>query len=171
MTAARSGVYTVSPGQAPRRIADSTMTLPGGGGTFNGACRTALEGDRVAFVAGLRFNRNGVFTTRDGGLAKVADGSTPVPGGTGSLADIACSVGLDDGIIVFQNEDPHGVFADVGGALTRVAVAGDVVDSKVVEHAYFFGDTTIDAREALVWLDFPGTDADGMYVATFPPTR
>ena len=163
----QQGVYTVARGGPVDLVADTNTSVPDGRAKFLSPCRTALDGDRVAFVEESGFRRGGIYTNRGGGLRRVADTSTPVPGGDGVFTEFNCSVGFDAGIIAFWSKTPDGVFADVGGQLVPVVVEGDVVDGNVVRSTTFGGEEWIDGRDLLVWVDFDGFDDDGYYLATF----
>ena len=67
----------------------------------------------------------------------------------------------------FQSDDPEGVFADVGGALVRVAGAGNIVDGNPVRFTQFRGDTSVDGRTVVLFLSFEEFADGALYGASF----
>jgi hypothetical protein len=123
------GVYIGSvTGGSLFRVVDSTTTLPGGGGTFTEPSATAISGTTVAFYSTTSGSGQGIYTATTGGgsLARMADTTTIVPGGSVPFTSFG-GLTLSGSTVAFQgkNNGPtaNGIYTgDVPtGTLTRIA--------------------------------------------------
>ncbi len=133
-------------------VADRNTAIPveEGAGNFFFFERVALENSDVAFVGGgavtvgsgdqqFLYIEKGVYTVIGGTLARVADRSTLVPGGTGWFSDFG-AVAIDPGKVVFVGfgtDDEKGLYTDFGGSLAQVIAVGDTLGGKMVADVGF----------------------------------
>jgi hypothetical protein len=130
----RFGVYASISGTVTR-IADNTITAPGGTGAFTGfGIAPAISGSQVAFVA-QSSGRIGVYTGSGGTVTRVADTTTAAPGG-GTFSNFSpVTVALSGGRVVFRamtSLGQDGIFTDVTGSIQKVIAIGDVIDGRTV---------------------------------------
>jgi hypothetical protein len=170
----RFGVY-VSLAGTITPVATSLTTPPGGTGAFTSfGAAPAVSGSTVGFY-GVSPGRAGVYEwTQAGGVIKVADTATAVPGGTGNFAGFTLGpsnfpVSLDGGHVAFVGTNSvgqAGVYTDLSGALAKVVGAGDVVGGKTVS-TLTMSDYALSGSSIAVTLRFTdGTQA----IYTFAPT-
>jgi len=82
------------------RIVDTDDSIPDGAGTFSFFAGFAFDGQAVA-VRGFDFSGNmGIYTNAGGPITRVADDTTPIPGGTGSF-EFFSGVSIENGIVTF----------------------------------------------------------------------
>src|SRR5262249_39344929 len=123
-------------------VATNLTTVPGGtGGSFTSFGITpSISGSKVAFY-GASSGRTGIYQwTQAGGLTRVADTTTSVPGGSGtfsgfSLGGSTIPISLDGGHIAFVGLNAigqAGVYTDLTGSLTKVIAVGDTLNGKTI---------------------------------------
>ena len=123
---ANPGIY-VCDGGALRIIADQSVPIPGGVGTFDTPAvrHPSLDGGNVAFVLDTG-TQDGVFAEFDGALRVVADNSTTLPGqhvpGAGPV-----NVSLEGHQVAFF---AGGIFVEVDGSLKKAIDGNDSLDGK-----------------------------------------
>jgi hypothetical protein len=148
----RVGVYTSVSGVIGR-VADNTISAPGGSGTFTSFGITpAINGTDVAFY-GVSTGRTGIYLSSGGTLSRVADTTTAVPGGTGTFTGfLTTGVAVSGGRVVFQGTDSAGktgVYSALGGSIQKVVAVGDVLGGhtltavSISDFAYGGGDTAV----------------------------
>lgn len=129
----RRGIYADVDGSL-QVIADSATPMPGGTGNFDFFGNPWLAGGEIAFRA-LRFAGNaieeGIFAWSEGTLRRVADLSTPVPGGTGHFIGfggtnmLLGTPAIENGIVLFKgtgSDGENGIYkAAADGTITVVA--------------------------------------------------
>jgi uncharacterized repeat protein (TIGR01451 family) len=159
-TPAGDGIFS-DLGGTLHAIATKTTPIPDGTGTFTGFGPPWVWSGVVVFRARGSGGQEGIYAHSGGGLRRVADLTTPVPGGTGHFVSFGgSSIGkavpaTHDGTIVFRGTGSggeFGVYKEVGGVLFVVAdnttpipggtgtftsfdysiIAGDVQDGVVV---------------------------------------
>ena len=135
-----SGVYR-GDGGTLRLVADETTPVPGGTGTFTGfPDGPTIRGDTVAFRASGPGGQRGVYVRRGGALLRIADTTTPIPGGSGSFVSFSelthHGPALDGtGSIAFRatgSAGQQGIYATRGGPLQAVVAAGDTIAGRTV---------------------------------------
>ena len=107
------------------QIADRQTPVPEGNGTllffWN---RPVVDGDTVVFPAsGSDPGHNGLYSSRNGVLTRLADTGTPVPAGSGNFAFLGTPA-VDDGIVAFAGFDQTfrpGIYSSTAGTLARIA--------------------------------------------------
>ncbi|MBX9582836.1 MAG: hypothetical protein K2X87_21220 [Gemmataceae bacterium] len=166
------GIYAGGPGSLGV-LYNTATPIPGGTGTFTGLTVPAIAGGRVAFLGSGAGGQQGVYTDIGGSLVRVADLSTPQPGGAGPFTRFGAGEGPadTDGVDVVFGAAGAGGLAGLyrttaGGGLAVVAdtntpqpggggafqgVSGAAIDGPDVA---FFG-----SREVA-----PMTFRDGIYV-------
>lgn len=153
-SSAQQGLYTVAvlaPPQvgAPLRIADTTTAIPGGSGDFTsfGSDRAhpadpAMSGDRLAFVGSGSGGQQGIYgasVSAVGPPYKVADTTTPIPGGGGNFASFgAVSVSATDVAFLGRGAGSQaGIYDMTGGQLLKVIAVGDKIGVKAISGLRF----------------------------------
>jgi hypothetical protein len=119
--AQQRGVY-VGDGAGVARVADLTTPIAGGTGSFTDFIASpSLDGASVGFIGFGSGGQKGVYLA-DGGLARVADTSTSIPGGSGSFTDFL-GLDVDGSSIVFRGAGATslGVYLGSGGSLSVIA--------------------------------------------------
>jgi len=139
------GVYTdafgATPTVAPGVVADKHTPIPGATGDlaqFHDG--TTFRGAEIAFRAGGSAGLLGVYSNR-GGLHRVADTTTPIPGGTGTFTGFAQFTSaqgpaLDGaGGVAFLGEGAggqRGIYVRRARRLREAIAVGDALDGKTV---------------------------------------
>lgn len=117
------GIYS-SIGGALGVIADTSTSIPGGGGTFtNFTCVVSLGGGEVTFLAETSTGVSGVYATMGGSIVLIADTNTAVPDGTGNFEGFSVPVSIDNSDVAFLanfNFGQQGIYRSIGGVLSRV---------------------------------------------------
>jgi hypothetical protein len=123
------GLYLERGGRL-RVIVDTTTRMPGGAAaTFTAVGAPAAGGGRVVFV-GAGPHGAGLYTAGNGGVRKVADRATPVPGGlpgetfAGFAQSTSDPPAVGSGSVVFVaigNRGTRGVYVERAGSLAVVA--------------------------------------------------
>ncbi len=140
-----SGIYTgPAAGGALTPVADTTNAIPNGSGNFFSFGQTpAVSGSAVAFVGSGSGGQAGVYAGTVGGgpLARVADATTAIPGGSGTFTGFSV-VDVSGPAVTFVGTGSggqSGVYfeAAAGGALTKLLAVGDTLDGKIVSALYF----------------------------------
>jgi hypothetical protein len=121
----QGGVYTGAGGPLTR-IADTSTPIPGGSGTISviRSELTPISGGTVAFGAAGSGTQQGVYTGSGGPLTRIADGSTPIPGGSGNFTGFAAFLSISGGTVAFGatgSGTQQGIYTGSGGPLTRIA--------------------------------------------------
>ncbi|HLH56320.1 MAG TPA: choice-of-anchor R domain-containing protein [Verrucomicrobiae bacterium] len=149
---AQQGLYTVAvitPPQvgSPLRIADTSTAIPGGSGNFTAfgsdqahPVDPAMRGNRLAFVGSGSGGQQGVYNVAVmapplvGSPLRVADTSTPVPGGDGNFTSFgAVSVSATDLAFLGQGTGGQtGIYDMTAGQLLKVVAVGDRIGSKTI---------------------------------------
>jgi hypothetical protein len=118
-------------------VATNATPVPGGVGNFTSfGAAPVIDGTTVAFY-GTDGVRPGVYAwTPGGGLARVADTTLPVPGGSGTFASFTPnSVSISGTRVTFRatsSTGQAGIYTGVPGALQKVVATGDVIDGRTV---------------------------------------
>lgn len=187
----QQGLYRVavdSPPQAgePRRIADTSTPIPEGAGLFTAfgtdldhPVDPAMTGDRVAFVGSGSDGQGGVYSVilstpaRTAVPLRVADTSTPIPGGNGKFTGFG-AVGISDTDIAFLGHGDGGqtgIYDMTGGSLRKVIAVGESIQAKRItgldfSRAGLFGDpvafqaTFEDGTQGIFRVDVAATEPE-----------
>ena len=109
------------------KIADTSTASPSGGSFSVFDYYPTIDGHSVAFYGQTSGTTKGIYVGSGGGLTKIADNSTPIPGGSGIFTAfmIVSSPSISNGKVAFAAYDSAhsgpGVYTNVGGGLTTVA--------------------------------------------------
>ncbi len=117
----------------------------------------------------------GVFKTVGGQLARVADTTFDIPGGTGKFFNFA-SVSLQNGKVVFlgwrdnQFAPPRefGIYTDFGGALERIVDVHTPLDGKVPWTFFIARGQALVGNKVYFMVEFEDR-SNAIYVATLDP--
>ncbi|GJM22779.1 MAG: hypothetical protein DHS20C15_26940 [Planctomycetota bacterium] len=151
-----SGIYDqYGAGVAPLQLLADTSTVLPFGGTANLLAAIAI--DEADSVIQAYSPDAGLHTHVDNQLATLADGATPIPGGSGTFPEFN-NFAISGGRVVFEAYDfiqggQLGVFTNWCGALTPLVVPGDVIDGQVVQHVLFDEDS-LDGDQLLASISF-----------------
>jgi hypothetical protein len=129
----QEGVYVARPEGPPGRVADVSTLIPQGVGTFTAFADVATDDTLTAFVGTGGGGQEGVYVALPNGPPnRVADLTTPIPGGAGSFTGFA-ALSTSDGHTAFLG---LGAFGQAGiyvaSTLAKVIAVGDALDKKVV---------------------------------------
>ena len=108
------------------RVADTSTPIPGGSGNFIDFLSLVISGGNIAFVGYGPGQQQGIYTNIGGVLNRLADKSTPVPGGSGNFS-MFTQVVISNGNVAFlgyNSSAQPGIYTSIGGALNRLADAG-----------------------------------------------
>jgi hypothetical protein len=95
------------------RVVDLTTPIPDGSGTFTGiSSRLALSGGNVAFTGEGGSDQHGIYLFNGINLVRVADRTTPIPGGSGTFIFLSTPV-VSGRNVAFDGDGKFG-----GGAST-----------------------------------------------------
>jgi hypothetical protein len=108
------------------RITDTGATPPGGATPYDGLGAPVLGGGVATFQGvSSNFSAFGVYTAPGGTVARVADTTTAIPGGTGNFTQFSnLSAGADRTAFVGDSSTTtfgYGVYSAAGGAVSPVA--------------------------------------------------
>jgi hypothetical protein len=167
----RIGVYTSVSGVIGR-VADNTISAPGGSGTFTSFGITpSIDGTDVAFY-GVSPGRTGIYLSSGGTLSPVADTTTAVPGGTGTFTGfLTTGVAVSGGRVVFQGTDSAGktgVYSALGGSIQKVVAVGDVLNGHTLT-AVSISDFAYDGGDTAVLVSYSGGSAVYQFVPVPEP--
>ena len=99
------------------RIVDTGDSIPDGAGTFSFFAGFAFDGQAVAF-RGFDFSGSmGIYTNAGGPVTRVADETTPIPGGTGNFHFFS-EVTIENGIVIFSGGGAfpqRGIYTNANG--------------------------------------------------------
>ena len=147
----QQGLYKVAvltPPQvgSPLRIADTAMAIPGGIGTFTAfgsdqahPVDPAMNGDRLAFVGSGSGGQQGVYAVGvlgppQAGPFRLADLSTPIPGGSGTFTSFG-AVSVSETDLAFLGHGAGGqtgIYDLTAGQLLKVIAVGDRLGGKAI---------------------------------------
>jgi VCBS repeat protein/FG-GAP repeat protein len=120
-----AGIYLFESGVL-RRVADANTPIPGGSGNFRvtDASYPALSERYVAALGLGSSGQQGIYLYEGGVLGRVADRSTPIPGGSGNF-NTFLPPALSGGNVAFLGTDQSfgqtGIYLFEGGVLNRMA--------------------------------------------------
>jgi hypothetical protein len=129
----QQGIYTASAsGGSLARVADLNTAVPGGSGTFQlfGNTVPSISGSTVTFLGGFSNNQQGIYTgsASGGSVARVADFTTAIPGGSGNFTAFAGNApSISGSTVAFRGTGGGGTQVGIytgsasGGSVARVA--------------------------------------------------
>jgi hypothetical protein len=142
----RHGIYTNRTGPLSIMV-DDTFPVPGNPtGHYENFFSVSHDAGRVAFTGVSDGFVQGLYLANGSTVSRIADTSTPKPGGTGPFVDFGLSSssgdpslsGLD---VVFTSQGPmneSGVYGRIGGVLTVVADRNTLVPGTTTPFGSFF---------------------------------
>jgi hypothetical protein len=168
-----AAVYTANAdGTGLAAVADTNTLIPGGSTAFRQFGNPAVSGPTVAFE-GRNISSDGVYTAPVGGgsLARVADRSTAIPGGSGTFQDFG-DPAISGSVLAFTGTGSgaqKGLYAidTNGGALSKVIAVGDTLDGRTVSDV-IFGGQGLDGTTLVFEADFTDSTS-GVYAVPFAP--
>jgi hypothetical protein len=148
-------------------VATNATAAPGGTGNFSDfGVAPVISGTTVAFH-GTSPGRTGVYVAVAGvGLARVADTTTPIPGGSGFFSSFTpVTLSISGNRVTFRgvgSTGQAGIYTGVPGLLQKVVATGDIIDGRTVN----FVDASLFASsgsDTAVFLGFT-SGPPGVYV-------
>lgn len=173
------GVFTATTsGGSLAAVADINTPIPGGTGLFARFQIQVVSGSKVAFIGfGQNDTQEGIFVGTVGGgpIARFADLTSPVPGGSGTFTTLylgPTQMAFSGTTIVFEalsnNDQLKGIYfgSTEGGVLQKAVAVGDFLDGRIVSNVAINKGGGIDGSMIAFRADFTdGTHA----VYTFTP--
>ncbi|NIA07447.1 MAG: PEP-CTERM sorting domain-containing protein [Actinobacteria bacterium] len=154
----QDGIYTYIGGSLAK-VADLGTGIPDGSGYFTSfGGFPSFDGGNVAFNGMGSSSQDGIYTYIGGSLAKVADTSSPIPGGTGNFT-VFYDPCLDGGEVAFAADD--GIYKTVASTLTKVADVNTPSPGGGANTFTVFYDPSFDGGEVAFVAE--GSTADGIY--------
>ena len=126
------GIFEVDVFGTVRTIVDESTIVPGTAGEFSGFGKPSLNGGAIAFNGVDGSSLYGMYLELDDEIFTIADGSTPVPGVSGTFLGTTLSPpSLDAGMIAFTGREDtffpwlarSGVYIDDGISASLIVVA------------------------------------------------
>ena len=119
------GIYLFNGSSLVRVVDRNTPIPPGGVGNFAGFGPVAISGDNVVFEgSGTAFGQPGIYLFDRTALGRVADTTTPIPGGTGHFVLFEGSPVINGNQVAFKgvgSNGQRGIYLFDGSTLDRVA--------------------------------------------------
>ena len=125
----------------------------------------SIDNGAIAFLV----QGNGIYLAdlQDGSITPVALVGTPIPDGTGNFTGFdSDSPSQRDGIVAFRGFGPsgqEGIYASIGGSLTKVIDLSDSLDGKTLTHL-FLGYEAVSGNQIAFAAQF-ADGSRGIYVA------
>jgi hypothetical protein len=152
---------------APSILMDATTAAPGGS-TFNDYGFQNAAGS-VVFHGRTAAGGEGIYRYANGVVTRIADRTTPVPGGTGgNFTSFGDDVSNDEGAVTFIgiSAGGRGIYTTLTGRLQKVAQVNDVIGGRTVSNLTLardgasrsnvaFGARFSDGRESIVVKELP----------------
>jgi hypothetical protein len=164
-----SGIYISRGGQVFRGIDAGTNTpIPGGSGYFSSVGLPSIHNGTVVFLDSpdsQYLSVKGVYTSGPLGLAKIADTSTPVPGGTGNFTGFKRRPDIYGSNVTFigtYGTGQEGVFLSNGSTITRIAGTGSAIPTTTTTFLRFFCVSISSGG-----VTFVANDTTGLYQGVF----
>ena len=88
-------------------VADSNTAVPGLGGTFGGFFAPAVSDGTAVFTGDRNNIAFGIYTGSGGGLTRIADLSTAIPGGQGNFTSLDFTPSISNGTVAFTGYGPQ----------------------------------------------------------------
>ena len=137
--AGQQSIFAASVGSPPMLVVGvSSFPRPGGGSVFFGF-NPSIDNGSIAFLV----QGDGIYVAplQGGSLTPVALVGTPIPGGAGNFTGFdADSPSQRDGLVAFRGFGPsgqEGIYASIGGSLSKVIDLSDSLDGKTLTHGQF----------------------------------
>jgi hypothetical protein len=148
-------------------VANTSIPIPAGSGTFVDFLDNALDNHRVVFTAVGTGGQCGIYAYQSGGpVTMLYNQQTPVPGSPpGSIFSLMANVAADDGRVAFfgRSTGQEGVYTDMTGPLTLVANHSTPVPGRPGQNFNFFGFLDLDG-DCVAFTGVFGGGNRGVYV-------
>jgi hypothetical protein len=146
----------------PSIVADSTTALPGANGSASYI--GAIAASSAVFRAMTSGGQEGIYKLENGVLKRIADKTTPVPGGSGTFTGFGDDVSNDEGATSFvgQSAGGSGIYTDFGGRLQKVVQVNDVLEGHTVTGVRLERDAL--ARNAIAFGARFASSVEGIFV-------
>ncbi len=126
-------LYTETGGTLSRQV-DTATAIPDGVGNFTALFRPLLSEGNIAFSGLGSGNRTGIYLYDGLTVRRIADNSTPIPGGTGNFVNFSAHTisGQHVAVLATGSGGQRGVYIDRGHGLEKVLAQGDTLDGAAV---------------------------------------
>jgi len=160
--AGQSSIFAAPVGSPPMLVVN-VGSFPGNGTVLFGF-NPSIHNGAIAFLVG----GNGIYiATIEGSITPVALVGTPIPGGTGNFTHLdGDSPSHRDGSVAFRGfglAGQEGIYASIGGSLTKVIDLNDSLDGKTLTHL-FLGYEAVSGNQIVFAVQF-ADGSRGIYVA------
>src|SRR5262249_38736040 len=163
--AGQQSIFAATVGSPPILVVDvSSFPRPGGGSVFFGF-NPSIDNGSIAFLV----QGDGIYiaTLKGGSLTPVALIGTPIPSGAGNFTGFDVdSPSQRDGLMAFRGFGPsgqEGIYASIGGSLSKVIDLSDSLDGKTLTHL-FLGYKSV-SRDQIAFAAQFADGSRGIYVA------
>jgi hypothetical protein len=164
------GVYLYTPGSGLALVVDTSAMMPHAPVPFEFHDYISLDDGRVVFI-GYGSDENGenyyegIYRFDSGGLSRIADLTTPIPGKPAGLLEFYGAPSSDNGQVAFIGVDyeelEDGVYVGNGGPVARVADTSTLVPGSTENFEYFYA---VSADSGNVALIADSETASGIYL-------
>jgi hypothetical protein len=119
---------------APSIVMDGTTPAPGGGFINDFGFQTAAGS--VVFHGRTTTGGEGIYRFADGTISRIADKTTPVPGGTGNFQSFGDELANHEGAVTFVGNSTggRGVYTTLTGRLQKIVQVNDVIGGRTVSN-------------------------------------
>jgi hypothetical protein len=159
--AQQKSIFAAAVGSSPMLVAD-VEEFPHPGETVLTGSHPSIDNGAIAFLV----QPDGIYlATLGGSITPVALVGTPIPDGVGNFTRFQ-DPSHRDGVVAFQGFGPsgqEGIYASIGGSLTKVINLGDSLDGKTLAHL-FLGYEAVSGNQIAFAAQF-ADGSRGIYVA------
>jgi len=163
---AGGGVYLFNGSGLVKVVDGNTPIPPGGMGNFSGFGTVAISGTAVVLEAsGSTFGQQGIYLFDGATLRRVADTTSPIPGGTGNFVLFEEGPVISGKNVAFKgvgSNGQRGIYLFDGTSLNRVADTGTAVPQGTGTFDDFHFPVASDAGVTFVGIS--GDQREGIYV-------
>ncbi|HEU4427779.1 MAG TPA: hypothetical protein VFT98_03410 [Myxococcota bacterium] len=149
-------------------VIDASTVFPFAMGPVNSIGPIAAQS--AAFHATTTGGQNGIYHYVDGELTRIADTTTPVPGGSGNFSGFFDDVSNDEGAVTFVGTSAggSGIYTNLTGRLQKIVQVNDVLEGRTVSGVRLERDA---AAANMVAFGVRFTDGyEGLMVKALPKT-
>lgn len=134
---------------APSIVLDGMTPAPGGGFFNDYGFQVAVQS--VVFHGRTTTGGEGIYRFADGVVTRIADRTTPVPGGSGTFLGFGDELSNDEGAVTFVGVSGagRGVYTNLTGRLHKIVQVTDVIGGRTVSNVTLARDGASHANVAV----------------------
>jgi len=163
----RAGIYRDTNGVGSV-VCDKSTRIPGGSGNFVSFSNPSADDGMVAFRGFGDFEQTGIYAHADGGLVRIADKGTSMPGGQ-KFTWFHSQVAIDGGNVAFVGygeSGSSGLYARYDGVLGEIIDLDDTLEGKSLRELHI-GRESLSGGRVVFRARFTD-DSESLYIATIP---